>query len=91
MPGAENRPVLSLALAIAGNAEDFDAAAVANFRALLAQLLGVPVSSVVLQVRSGSVIFDFRVFISPPPASSLLSAASLSSGLGVNISNVGVE
>jgi hypothetical protein len=46
------------------------------------------VSSVVLQVRPGSVIFDFRVFMSPPPASSLLTAASLSSALGVTITNV---
>eukprot|EP00900_Chrysochromulina_parva_P009774 jgi/Chrpa1/18799/Chrysochromulina_OHIO_Genome00027641-RA len=55
---------------------------------LLAELLGVNVSSVVPQVRSGSVIFDFRVFMSPQPASSLLTPASLSGALGVNITNV---
>eukprot|EP00900_Chrysochromulina_parva_P007795 jgi/Chrpa1/17016/Chrysochromulina_OHIO_Genome00022257-RA len=57
-PGAEYRPVLSLALTFAGNAEDFDAAAATNFRANLAQLLGVPVSGVVLQIRSGSIVID---------------------------------
>ena len=60
----------------------------ANFRTSLAQLLGVPVSSVVLQVRSGSIVIDVRVFMSLPPASSLLTAASLSGALGVNITNI---
>jgi hypothetical protein len=70
--------VLSLALTFAGNAEDFDAVAEANFRTSLAELLGVNVTSVLLQVRSGSIVIDVRVFMSQPLASSLLTAASLS-------------
>jgi hypothetical protein len=80
--------VLSLALTFAGNAEDFDAVAEANFRTSLAELLGVNVTSVLLQVRSGSIVLDVRVFMSLPPASSLLTAASLSGALGVNITNI---
>jgi hypothetical protein len=80
--------LLSLALTFAGNAEDFDAAAEANFRTSLAELLGVPVSSVLVQVRSGSIVLDVRVFMTLPPASSLLTAASLSGALGVSITNI---
>jgi hypothetical protein len=80
--------VLSLALTFAGNAEDFDAVAEANFRTSQAELLGVNVTSVVLQVRSGSIVLDVRVFMSLPPASSLLTAASLTGALGVNITNI---
>jgi serine/threonine protein kinase len=80
--------VLSLVLTFAGNAEDFDAVAEANFRTSLAELLGVNVTSVLLQVRSGSIVIDVRVFMSQPLASSLLTAASLSGALGVNITNI---
>jgi hypothetical protein len=46
------------------------------------------VTSVLLQVRSGSIVIDVRVFMSQPLASSLLTAASLSGALGVNITNI---
>ena len=80
--------MLSLALTFAGNTEDFDAVAETNFRTSLAELLGVNVTSVLLQVRSGSIVLDVRVFMTLPPASSLLTAASLSGALGVNITNI---
>ena len=86
--------IVSATFTIAGNPSDFTGADQLQFRANLANLLGVNVSDITIQVTAGSTILQVTIIVpsldSAQTSTSALqgNTAQLSTSLGVTITSV---